>query len=423
MTHLARPRPTTGAQLRSASRGADVASGRASRRRLVAFRVLAVVVSLALPLLVLEAVLRVFGPIVPGNYDTGPYVRRHPTLGHFHTPSFGGWIKTPQFIVRIDTNPMGLRDPRQSYAKPPGTFRVLALGDSYVEAAQVQADQMVTTQLERLLGASTSRPVEVVNAGVFGYGTGQELLLLEQEGVKYAPDLVVLFFCHCNDVANNDYRLELIDGDLSTALKPYFDLEADGSLRLIPPPPPSPRTNLRMILRDHSMLYNLIETGVVYKLELQNPREAFNAVGGLVDPTQGKYEYEPGGEWERAWAITDRLIERVRDRAAEIGAPLVIVGIPEWRMLEPAYWRRDRNKRLVDSGRGGPDALSRRLDATARRLGVPHLDLQPAFQPRVDADGLFAYYFEADYHWTPAGHRVAADAVADFLQRSDLLPR
>jgi hypothetical protein len=79
--------------------------------------------------------------------------------------------------------------------------------------------------------------------------------------------------------------------------------------------------------------------------------------------------------------------------------------------------------RLIDSGRGGPDAQVRLLNGIAGRLNVPHLDLAPAYQPLVDQDGLFHYYIEGDYHWTAAGHVVAAEAVAAFLREHGLTPR
>ena len=396
---------------------------RSRRRHLILFRCIAVTLGCLVPLLALELALRTFGPFLPGNYDTGPYVRRHPTLGHYHVPNFGGWIKAPRFTVRLDINAMGLRDPRTSYVKPPGTYRILALGDSYVEGAQVQADQMVTARMEWGLRGSSSQQIEVVNGGVFGYGSAQEYLYLDEEGYKYQPDLVVLFFCQCNDIANNNYRLELIDGDLSRALKPYYDIGKDGTFRLIPPPPPSTQVDLRQRLREASMLYNVFETGVVYKLELQNPREAFNGVDGLLDPTRGKFDVRPDGEWERAWRITDAVLGKMRDRAAEIGAPLVIVSIPAWRMLDDAYWQRDANKRRLENGVSTPDAPDLLLEQIADRLGVPFYSLRPVFQPRVDADGLFSYFIEEDYHWTVAGNQVAADAVDQFLQERGLLPR
>src|SRR5215212_12264169 len=99
------------------------------RGGVIAMRVVAVLLGLLLPLLALEVAIRLFGPFLPGNYDTGSMVRRHPTLGHFHPASTSTWVKTPQFTVKLDFNAMGLRDPRQSFAKPAGVFRILALGD------------------------------------------------------------------------------------------------------------------------------------------------------------------------------------------------------------------------------------------------------------------------------------------------------
>ncbi|MGE3268106.1 MAG: hypothetical protein AB7P40_05120 [Chloroflexota bacterium] len=388
-------------------------------------RMLALVMGVAVPLLVMELVFRIFGPFFPGYYDVGPFVRRHPILGHIHPPGHTMWVRMPNSTARLDINPMGLRDPRQTYEKPPGTFRILALGDSYIEAAQVEAEDSITVRLEQQLTDTLDRPVEVINSGVFGYGTAQEYLMLDQIGAKFEPDLVVLFYCHCNDILNNNYRLELIDGDLSRALKPYYDLpDDDAELRLILPPKPNPRTSLRYRLRDTSFLYNVIETGVIFKLELPDPREEIGGVDGLVEPTKGKYNYEPTGEWERSWRITARLIEMIQARSQQIGAPLVIVGLPEWRMLEPAYWERPGNRRLLDSGRGGPDAQVRLLDAITTRLHIPHVELGPAFEPRVLQDGLFRYFIEGDYHWTPDGHAVATAAVADFLLNQEgLLPR
>jgi len=423
MSEHAQPRPLAAQNVPRTDSSRRAGERRRGRGGVIAVRILAVLLGLLLPLLMLEVAIRLFGPFLPGNYDTGSMVRRHPTLGHFHPANTSTWVKTPQFTVRLDFNSMGLRDPRPSVAKTPGVFRILALGDSYVEGAQVQGNQTVSARMEAMLSQKLGRPVEVINGGVFGYGSAQEYLLLDELGLQYQPDLVVLFFCHCNDIANNNYRLELINGELWRALKPYYDLPDDSDeLRLIPPPPPSARTSLRERLRDWSLLYNVIETGVVYKLELQNPQEAFNGVDGLEDPTRGKYDAKPTGEWERSWRITDRVIEMIRDRAAEAGAPLAIVQIPEWRMMDRAYWQRDANKRMVESKKGGPEAPIHLMDGIADRLGVPDLDLYQVFRPKVEADGLFAYHVESDYHWNVQGNQLAAEAVSAFLIERRLVP-
>lgn len=372
------------------------------------------------PLLFLEAVIRVFGPVLPGIYDTGPYRVRHPTLGHFHPTSFRGWVKTEEFTTFLEFNPMGLRDPRQSYAKPPGTFRVLLLGDSFVEAVQVAAEHTAAVQLERLLNADGRGPAEVINAGVGGYGTGQELLLLEQEGAKYQPDVVVLVFYTGNDVANNNYRLELVRGDLSLATKAYWDADEQGRLTRMDPPPFVPASGPLAWLRARSVFYNVVETGVVTKYSLRSPRDPVDAVEELRQPVRGIYDTQPDGEWLRAWRTTEALLALVRDRTREMGVPLVLVCAPELRAIDPELWRREAASTRASSGRLQPDAPNRRLEEIAARLDVPYVDLLPALK---EGAGREPVYYENDRHWSAAGHRVVAQEIARQLNARDLLRR
>lgn len=382
---------------------------------------------LLLPLLALEAALRLFGPVLPGNYDTGAYLVRDEALGHFHVPGFDGWIKAPEFTTRVTIDALGLRDRRQSYDKPAGTFRILFLGDSFVEAVQVQQAQGVAERLEAALNQGSSRPVEVVNGGVAAYGTGQELLLLDQVGAKFQPDLVVLLFFVGNDVTNNDFRLELWgDTDrekLGNALKPYWDLNKDGTLRMIPGPPPAPRSGLTNAMRRCCLLYNVVETGVFNKLSQNYPREQLEAIGGLRTPLTGLYDTQPNEDWARAWRISEALLARLRDRAAAIGAPLVVAGGPEWRALEPDAWREELQKEnprstRLSSGRLQITAPTDQLGVIADRLGVPYINLLPVFEAAFAQNPRL--YYEFDKHWTAAGHAVAAQAIEKALRGMEL---
>ena len=65
-------RPATSAQPLTVARGVR----KRSRARLVLGRLVAVVLGMLVPLLLLEASLRIFGPWMPGNYDTGAYLIR-----------------------------------------------------------------------------------------------------------------------------------------------------------------------------------------------------------------------------------------------------------------------------------------------------------------------------------------------------------
>src|SRR5437867_1665645 len=121
-----------------------------------------------------------------------------------HVPGLRSTYIRPEYRTRIEIDSDGLRDREYPPGKPHGTYRVLLLGDSYAEAIQVPVEQSFPKRAEDMLRAA--RPdlhVEIVNAGVAGYGTADELRYLETYGGRWKPDLVLLAFYGGNDVRNN----------------------------------------------------------------------------------------------------------------------------------------------------------------------------------------------------------------------------
>jgi hypothetical protein len=175
------------------------------------------------------------------------------------------------------------------------------------------------------------------------------------------------------------------------------------------------------------VVFNVIETGVYNKLEQEYPRETLEAIGGIDLPIRAIYDSRPEGEWLRGWKITELLLQQVRDRAAGIGAPLMIVGIPDTLAVQPEAWRQKMlasrsTAQRVASGRVYPAAPTDRLGEIAGRLGVPYLDLLPVFE-EAGARVAEPLYYETDKHWTRAGHAVAAEAVERALNDWRLLGR
>ena len=130
------------------------------------------------------------------DYRYGEYTLRgiRPNAHFRHTSVDGSWEFT--------TNSKGLRDAREfPYQKPPGTLRVLALGDSHTQGYEVRQDATFAAVLERYLN-SHGRKAEVLNAGVSGYSTAEAAAYLEAEGIRYQPDVVVLGF-FANDYEDN----------------------------------------------------------------------------------------------------------------------------------------------------------------------------------------------------------------------------
>ena len=148
-------------------------------------------------------------------------------VGSALRPGAEGWQRTEgEDFIRISKD--GLRDREHSKIKPPNTIRIAVLGDSMAEALQVPMEATFWSILERRVKACrafSARDVEVLNFGVSGYGTAQELLTLRRRVAGYAPDIVVLAFYPGNDVRNNSRELEPMK------LRPFFHIE-NGALVL-----------------------------------------------------------------------------------------------------------------------------------------------------------------------------------------------
>jgi GDSL-like lipase/acylhydrolase family protein len=91
-------------------------------------------------------------------------------------------------------NAHGYRDLERAIPKPPGVHRVLSLGDSFAWGASVEFDDAYPQRLERGLTRRRGQPWEVVNLALPGMNSVDHAAQLEQEGLAYEPDVVLLGF-------------------------------------------------------------------------------------------------------------------------------------------------------------------------------------------------------------------------------------
>jgi hypothetical protein len=98
--------------------------------------------------------------------------------------------------ISYATNNDGLReDYDYALEKPAGVRRVILLGDSFVFGWGLHLEHTMSHQLASLLDGTKW---EVLNMGVPAYNTENEVSFLEERGLKYQPDVVVLMY-HPND--------------------------------------------------------------------------------------------------------------------------------------------------------------------------------------------------------------------------------
>lgn len=98
--------------------------------------------------------------------------------------------------AEVSINALGQRGPEIERAKPPGTFRVVAIGDSLTFGYGAPQDDVWPAALERRLGADPSRvgarAVQVVNLGVSAYNSANEARVLEAKALDFDPDVIVV---------------------------------------------------------------------------------------------------------------------------------------------------------------------------------------------------------------------------------------
>jgi len=160
-----------------------------------------------------------------------------------------GWAPVPNSSSQITTfrtthfrhNSLGLRDEEfVADAKP----TILFIGDSFVWGLDSEADERFTELLKAKIP-----DYQILAAGVSGYGTDQEYLLLKRLWPKVKPAVVVLIFCSDNDRLDNRTNKRY-----DNYYKPYFATQADGSIKLMGQP--VPRSQL-LYYRDELLVRNL----------------------------------------------------------------------------------------------------------------------------------------------------------------------
>lgn len=164
-----------------------------------------------------EIVVRIFN-LYPIYGSSKGMFQKDELLDYSMAPNFVGALIKQEFKVPVLTNSYGLRD--QEYnPKKSKDFRILALGDSFAWGYGATLNQAYIKILEKELNKNQNKiNYQVINAGVPGYGTDQEILYLINRGSKLEPDLVILNFFVGNDFLDNMEMGELTvkEGFLAT---------------------------------------------------------------------------------------------------------------------------------------------------------------------------------------------------------------
>jgi hypothetical protein len=342
-----------------------------------------------------------------------------------------GWVLRPQskgFVTNetrqyVSINGLGFHDKERAYRKPPDTIRIAILGNSWTEALQVPTEQNFTSVLERELRGRecfAGKHIEVLNFGVAGYSTGQELLTLRQEVWKYQPDLVIVGFYSARDVANN---VKELNNAANPEQSPYFiysggNLKLDDSFRALPVLQPRELTlqKIRYQVSQHvRVLQSVSALQRFAKLRIASAEVRERAATVGLDNLE--YDvYKPPAQltMQRAWTVTESLLVAIRDESRAHGADFRIVTLATRPQVIP-----DLRKRAELMQQLGVENLSyadERIKALGRREGIPVTNLAPVLAEYAATNHVFLNGFNQKNlgtgHWNELGHRLAGEVIA-----------
>ena len=129
-----------------------------------------------------------------------------PDVGYIYKPNFEQEVVKLESSTHWRANSIGVRADQEYGPKPEGMVRILALGDSFTVAVEVEREDAWPGVLERQLNAQAQpgTKFEVINAGHAGWGTMQAAKWLEIYGDDLDLDAVVVAMTP-NDLNDNGF--------------------------------------------------------------------------------------------------------------------------------------------------------------------------------------------------------------------------
>lgn len=379
------PEPRPGAPVRGALRHA-------------ALNAALVLGSMVIFLLFCEGVLFRF-ILIPSDAPPNVYVDG---LVRLEPGSAGVWRIGDDVAGRFRVNAQGWNSGHESYAQTPppqGVKRIAIIGDSFVEALQVDYDASLAELLEQAGGGRT----QVYRFGVSGAPLSQYLLMARQVARTYHPDVIVLVLVH-NDFIESYAN---VPGRYTSSFLKFRVQDGKVTEEIAPAPY---RADWRDWLRQTATLRYLY-----YRRKL-SPETILAQLPAVPGRPSGNGAYQANvalspllAERENITGVTRYALGQFRRLAEEVRfRPLVMM---------------DGDRRAIEAGvdsaplyREGALWLNAMAKQAAQTEGLAFIDLHGAFEADWRAHHQ-PLSFVSDNHWNARSHQIAAQALKEELER------
>lgn len=309
---------------------------------------------------------------------------------------------------------------------PNADKRIIVYGDSNIHARFSTDDNTYPGKLSSFLNDDASAEIEVVNAGIVGFGPDQSVLRLEKEFEQFNPDLIVLHVLAGNDygdiIRNRLFELndsnQLIEtgfrdpnifesvGFINSLLTVSATLSVSASIsQMLTPRTEAEQMDDLLELFAHNE-FDVYATGRERKYSVFSDHYD-------IDLAKDPSSYASKTKIK----LMELLLTRANNFAKSKGVPLVL-------LIQPSIVDMTTTRSVInyDFLQQFPEYRTSNLVApieqTALKENISHINLFSTFLEQ-DPEDLF--FTDGNDHWNDAGQELAARATATYILEHHLL--
>ncbi len=341
---------------------------------------------------------------------------------------YAAWVNKPNYTrcmyqpdtnkkVYLKYNSKGLRlDKEINYTKNKNKKRIILLGDSFVNGNGLDQHETIAYKLQEKLGSSW----EVLLLSSDGYGTDLEYILFKEEGLKYEPDIVILFF-YPNDFSDST------SWEGRGIKKPRFGLNRDKMTLDLVYPDKSFKINytttssfnkkpISKFLLSHSNLYSLF----YFNKDKLNLKKEKKKIGPLVDTTilsvLHNYNYT-GTDMNFALGVVLVLFTNFKELSVKNNFEFIVVNIPSKLNVNEKYQKKLIREYPIEQHICCEfNKVNKFFSAELPYYDITYLDLY-----HIAKNNFNDFYFKSDGHWSPTGVEMTSDYIYNHLAEENLI--
>jgi hypothetical protein len=285
-----------------------------------------------------------------------------------------------------------------------GKFRIAIVGDSYVEALQVNFNESVAEQLESALGGER---YEVYRFGISGAPLSQYLHILRNEVVAYQPDMVVVILIHNDFSESHGYAPQ---GVIFASSFLKIKIENHTAVAEMPPRPLPKRWYVSLKERSATWRYLALRQQIRFQtlrdlILGRNDEETYQANIEVSGLEENRSDNE---------VTTNYIFREMKRWADERGIKLLLAMDGDRNTI---YQNLDQNG-LEEAGALSLNGMAKNA---AQQNGIHFIDMHPVFKDDF-AQNHQLFNFAVDGHWNVYGHRLAAHAIFKYIRDHRLAP-